>query len=42
VGAAALPWLNFLWSLDAALLELDGRDLPAARRAELREAATGL
>ena len=42
VAAGGHPSLNFLWSLDAALLELDGRDLPAARRAELREAATGL
>jgi DNA transformation protein len=42
VAAGGHPSLNFLWSLEAALLDLDWRDLPARRKAELREAATGL
>jgi DNA transformation protein len=42
VAAGGRPSLNLLWSLEAALLDLDWRDLPEARKAELREAGTGL
>ncbi|MBA3265688.1 MAG: TfoX/Sxy family protein [Nocardioidaceae bacterium] len=39
LDAGAHPSLNFLWSLEAALLDLDWRDLPAARKADLRAQA---
>ena len=39
VDAGAYASLNFLWSLDAALLDLEWRNLPAARKADLRKQA---
>jgi hypothetical protein len=36
LAAGGRPSLNFLWSLEAALLDLDWRELPAGRKAELR------
>lgn len=36
VDAGAHPSLNFLWSLEAALLDLDWRELPAGSKAELQ------
>jgi DNA transformation protein len=36
LSAGGRPSLNFLWSLEAALLDLDWRELPAGRKAELR------
>ena len=42
LAAGTHPSLNLLWSLDAALLDLDWRDLPAQRKAQLREAVSGL
>jgi len=37
ISAGGRPSLNFLWSMEAALLDLDWRDLPADRKASLRE-----
>ena len=36
LAAGGRPSLNFLWSLEAALLDLDWRELPSGRKAELR------
>lgn len=36
IAAGGHRSLNFLWSLDAALLEVDWRDLPADRKSLLR------
>ena len=36
LAAGARPSLNFLWSLEAALLDLDWRELPAGRKAQLQ------
>ena len=36
IAAGGHPSLNFLWSIEAALLGLDWRDLPASRKEQLR------
>jgi DNA transformation protein len=36
IAAGGHPSLNFLWSLDAALLDVDWRDLPPDRKSLLR------
>ena len=38
IAAGGRPSLNFLWSMEAALLDLDWRDLPEKRKQELRDA----
>lgn len=37
IAAGGHASLNFLWSLEAALLDLDWRDLPQDRKALLRQ-----
>lgn len=37
IAAGGHPSLNFLWSLEASLLEVDWRDLPPDRKSWLRD-----
>jgi DNA transformation protein len=37
IAAGGAPSLNFLWSIEAALLGMDWRDLPQERKLELRQ-----
>ena len=36
IAAGAHPSLNLLWAIEGALLDLDWRELPSERKAELR------
>jgi DNA transformation protein len=37
VAAGGRPSMNFLWSIEAALLDMDWRDLPEERKLQLRD-----
>lgn len=37
IAAGGHPSLNFLWSIEAALLDVDWRDLPPDRKSMLRD-----